>query len=735
MSEPKVIREIRYLQLAWMIILDVGRSTAVATSKDKETFLQKSKILVSLFVQSKIFSAPQDQVGVVLMGTEETSNQLNDESGGYENICEALELKSPNWIILRTLENQITRTSKEANWFDALIVGTNYLRAGALGKKILNLNIILISPLHTRADADHGQLEQVIATLREANCRLHVISNNVHHSAAPGDGTLFASSGTFDDMQSKTEARRHNEPQIERIVYDTGGTLAELNWAESRLAFFEPKSVRPTPWNSVLLIGTKIKLSISAYLQISEQKGVGPFKVDNVDGSSSKVQLKTEHFLNDKPIDASTAELIVGYVYGSTVVPYNSTIDIEYKSGEGRLDCLGFTAASNVFEEHLCGKGTYVVIAKKGCSASAHKLSALVAAMVELHVVMIATKVYRKDTKPRLHALIPSYKKKHPCLVMLELIFQDEMSLLKFPPLITGKHKPTREQYDAVDHLIDSMNLMDGIDDGDGGSREAFAMQKTFNPTHQHVYRSVAHRATHPKDTSLPSMDEELKELFNVPKKIAQRSIPALNEIKRLFVLKEIQPKASNSWLQRAAKIKLGTEPSTSATIDSGLGMEEDEVLSGADRRTLDTVGTVTPAEDFALLLRRGEKFVTVATQMQNVVHELLFASMRPPGDKVIAALMMYRGEAQKLGPYRYNEWMEEFKRTLLARHKEDFWNNVIVAEKLGLIDTSESDMSTVSVEQAEDFYRSSVQTRKAADDTTDRDDIDADCLFDELNE
>ncbi|XP_058121768.1 X-ray repair cross-complementing protein 5 isoform X2 [Anopheles coustani] len=681
-----------------------------------------------------IFSAPHDQVGVVLMGTEETSNQLNDESGGYEHICEAFELKPPNWSILRTLENKITRSTKEANWFDALIVGTNYLRSGALGKKILNSNIILISPLHTRADADREQLERVTDTLREANCRFHVISNHVHHSAT-GDGAIFTSSGTFDDEQSKTEARRHNELQIERIVHDLEGTLADLNWAKERFAFFEPKSVRPTPWNSVLLIGTKIKLNISAYLQISEQKGVGPFKVDNIDGSSSKVQLKIEYFLNDKPIDTSTAELIVGYVYGSTVVPYDSTIDIEYKSGESRLDCLGFTAASNIFEEHLCGKGTYVVIAKKGCTASAHKLSALVTAMIEMQVIMIASKVYRKDTKPRLHALIPSYKKKHPCLVMLELIFQDEMSLLKFPPLSTGKHKPTPEQYDAVDHLIDSMNLMDGIDNDDGGSREAFAMQKTFNPTQQHVYRSVAHRATHPRDTSLPCMDEELKALINVPKKVAQRSFASLNEMKQLFELKEIQPKASNNWLQRMAKIKLGNEPSTSETIDSGLGMEEDDLLSGADRRTLVAVGTVTPAEDFALLLRRGEKFATVATQMQNVVHELLFASMRPPGDKVIAALMMYRGEAQKLGPYRYNEWMEDFKRTLLARHKEDFWNNVIVAERLGLINTSESDMSTVSVEQAEDFYRASVQTRKAADDTTDRDDIDADFLFDELNE
>uniref|UniRef100_A0A182IRJ5 Uncharacterized protein n=1 Tax=Anopheles atroparvus TaxID=41427 RepID=A0A182IRJ5_ANOAO len=716
---------------ATMIILDIGRSTAVFTSERKQTFFQQAKMCISLIIQEMIFSAPQDQVGVVLMGTEETSNQLNDESGDYQHICEALELKPPTWAILRTLENQIACTTAEANWLDALIVAANYLRAGALGKKILNFRIILISPLYTSGDVDHSQLECVTNALQDMNCTLHVITNHVQHSPTE-EGALFTSSGTFDSATGKSDARRQNELHLERVVLATKGSLSELSWAEGRLAFFEPKSTRPSPWNSTLLIGTKVKLSISAFLQITEQKGVGSFKVDNVDGSSSKVQMKTEHLLSDKRIDVSTEDFIAAYVYGSTVVPYESTIDMDYNSGECRLDCLGFTASSNILDEHLCGKGTYVVVAKKGCNASAHRLSALVEAMIEMDVVMIATKVYRRDTKPRLNALIPTYKKKYPCLVMLELIFKDEMCLLKFPPLLTAKHKPTREQYDAVDHLIDCMNLMDGVDDGEGGSREAFAMHKTFNPTQQHVYRSVAHRALYPKDSSLPCMDGELQELFNVPKKVAQRSVPALNEVKKLFELNEIQPKASNEWLQRIAKIQLGHDANSDAgTIDSGIGSEEDD-LFGHERRSLDAVGTITPAEDFAILLRRGVKFATLATQMQNVVHELLFSSMRPPGDKVLAALMMYRGEAQKLGPYRYNEWMEEFKNILLARHKDDFWRNVIVAEKLGLIDTNESDMSTVSVEQAVDFYRSSVQAKPTADELANRDEINADFLFDE---
>uniref|UniRef100_A0A182QXW6 Ku domain-containing protein n=1 Tax=Anopheles farauti TaxID=69004 RepID=A0A182QXW6_9DIPT len=682
---------------------------------------------------SGIFGAPNDQVGVVLFGTEETNNQPNIDHGGYENICEAFELKTANWQTLRILEHQILRSDSEANWLDALIVGNNFLRNGALGKKFTELSIVLISPMLVRADVDESDVEKVIDAINAIGAELHVITNHVLHPAA-SVGPIFSTSGVFDEQATKSSERCHNERLVKVVLKHLNeGTLSNINWAERKLAFIGPKVVRPTPWNNTLFIGTKVKLSISAYLQISEQKGLGSFKVDNVDGSSTRVEMKTEHFLNDKKIDLFMQDVTVGYMYGSTAVPYDSTIEIEYRSGESRLTCLGFTPSKNVLEEHLSGNGTYVVVAKKGCSASHKKLCALVKAMHELDVAMIVTKVYRKDTRPRLNALLPSYKNEIPCFVMLELIFKDELSSLKFPALLKSKHKPTDEQYDAVSKLIDSMNLMDALEDTNGECREAFGLQNTYNPTLQHVYRTVAHRALHPKQ-SLPLVDNTLRELIEVPKTLAERSKPILEEVKKLFTLKEIQPKSRNEWLQRVAKISVGADlnsQSSSTTIDSGI-FEADDDTGCVSRRKVVSVGTVTPAEDFALLLRRGEKFTTVATQLQNAVFELLFTSMRPPGNKVNAAVMVYRSEAIKLGPYRYNEWITEFKETLLSHNKKQFWEQVIVGERMGLISAHESDMSTVSDEQAASFYKlpteSTVMEKKSDDDF-----IDPDSLLDDL--
>ncbi|XP_053676076.1 X-ray repair cross-complementing protein 5-like [Anopheles nili] len=716
----------RSLGKAHMIILDVGRSSSIATGNEKQTFFSKSKECASLIIQQMIFSAPNDQVGMVLMGTEETNNQLNVESGGYEHICEAFDLKPPNWQNLRILENQISQSMSEANWFDALIVATNFLRNGALGKKLLDCNIILISPLLQPAAVDRDQIDSVTDAILALNGVLHVITNYVLHPAS-SVGSIFVSSGTFDNDQNTTEERRKNERLLKDMLLRTEGTLSNVNWAERKLSFVGAKPIKPTPWNCMLTIGSKLKLSISAYLHITEQKGLGSFKVDSLDGSSTKVEMKTEHFLNDKPIDVSMDDIIAGYMYGSTVVPYDCGVDIEYKSGEARLACLGFTASKNVQEEYLSGQGTHVVVAKKGCTASKHKLAALIRAMMEMDVIMITTKVYRKDTKPRLNAMIPSYKQQSPCLVMIELIFKDELCELKFPSLLKAKTRPTEEQYNAIDKLIDSMSLTDEIDDSNGESREAFALNNTFNPTLQHVYRSVAHRALYPKH-ALPLISSDLRELTEVPKKVADRSKDALETVQRLFELKEVKQNTRNNWLQRVDKINMGDAASNSNTQDSGLSLDDDTT-----RRRVVSVGTVTPAEDFDILLRQGEKFATVATQMQNIIFELLFTSMRPPGDKVIAALMMYRGEAQKLGPYRYNEWIEEFKTILLARGKEEFWEKVIVGEKLGLIDAQESDMSTVNMEQAVSFYDTPAKG-KVAEETTDANYIDPDSLLDELN-
>ncbi|XP_053692028.1 X-ray repair cross-complementing protein 5-like [Sabethes cyaneus] len=510
------------------------------------------------------------------------------------------------------------------------------------------------------------------------------------------------------------------QTQQSKTRSDASGLRRKRKWL---LVYFEKKTTRAAPWNSSLTIGTSIEISISAYLAISEDKGLPSFKTESSDPNAI-VKLKTEYFKDGKPYEVDFENLIKGYMYGSTVVPYDSQMDIDYKSGEQRLSCLGFTAAGNILEEYFCGTGTYVVVARKDCAASETKLTALIKAMHEQDLVMIATRVYRRDTRPKINALMPAYRKRYPCLVMLELCFQEELALIKFPPLLSNKFKPTEAQYEVIDKLIDSMDLMDALDD-ETGSKEAFALNKTLNSVHQHMNRSVAHRALYP-NTPLPTMDQELKSLVDVPPKIRERSKEILEEVRNLFPLKEKKINVRTKWLQRASKINIQSDAIASSSSQQNQITDEEEL---DDQRILVEVGTVSPAEDFALLLKRGEKFATVCVQIQNVITDLVFKSMTIPHEKVAMAIMMYREEAKLLGPYRYNDWIGEFKKSLLARNKQEFWEQVVVKERFGLISSEESEMSTVSAEEVEKFYSAAVTSRVGTEENN-ADYVDADDLF-----
>ncbi|XP_058816505.1 X-ray repair cross-complementing protein 5 [Topomyia yanbarensis] len=711
---------------ACMIILDIGADTSVKSGKHDQSFFERAKHCVSKIIQRKIFSKPQDEVGLILMGTEQTNNQLNIEYGGYENISEAFELGPSNWQMLRIMEKQIKHPSKvNAGWFDALVVAMNFLKIGAQAKKFASLKIILVSTLSVSSCLDTDQIESVAKKMTDMSCELNIINDSVvQHFEADDeveDNAIFDTQGVFNVHQQKSEEQRSNEKLIADIVYQSNGALCNIDSAELLLIHFEKKATRAAPWNSVLSIGTKIQISISAFLMISEEKGLGSFKTESMDPNVS-VKYRTDYFKNDKPYEPEYENLIKGYMYGSTIVPYDSQMDIDYKSGEQRLSCLGFTAAGNILEEYLCGNGTYAVVGRKDCAASEAKLTALIKAMIELEVVMIATRVYRRDTRPKINVLMPTYRKRYPCLIMLELCFQEELVLLKFPPLLSNKYKPTEAQYDAIDKLIDTMDLMDALDE-ETGSKEAFALNKTLNPIHQHMYRSVAHRALHPK-APLPAMDEELKKLVGIPPKVKERSKAALEEVKNLFPLKEIKVNARIKWLQRTAKINIENDALAVGSSQNQADLE-DEL---DDQRTIIEVGTVTPAEDFALLLKRGEKFATLSNQIQTVISDLVFKSMTIQQEKIAMAVMMYREEAKILGPYRYNNWIGEFKKSLLARNKQEFWEQVIVKERFGLIDATESEASTVTANEVEDFYN--VVTSKVSTSGDNADYIDADDLF-----
>lgn len=212
----------------------------------------------------------------------------------------------------------------------------------------------------------------------------------------------------------------------------------------------------------------------------------------------------------------------------------------------------------------------------------------------------------------------------------------------------------------------------------------------------------------------IPLPDQDLMDLLDIPEKIKKNSSEHIAKVKELFPLETIVKPTKKLFFQ---KLQHNT---TSTGADDVQPMPVDDQQS-----TLIEVGTVTPDEDFMHLLLKGEKFTTVCNQMQNVLHNLVFQSLQLQTEKIGRAIMMYREQAILMGAYRYNEWIAEFKKILLERNKEEVWENIFVKERFGLISAKECEMSTVTDEEVEDFYKSEpVGTRTDVDSMMD-DDLD----------
>lgn len=68
------------------IVIDVGKSMSEEFNSLKDTKIKIAIEATKLLIQQKLIFSKSHEVGIVLMGTDETDNELNATFGGYSNI-------------------------------------------------------------------------------------------------------------------------------------------------------------------------------------------------------------------------------------------------------------------------------------------------------------------------------------------------------------------------------------------------------------------------------------------------------------------------------------------------------------------------------------------------------------------------------------------------------------------------------------------------------------------------
>ena len=367
----------------------------------------------------------------------------------------------------------------------------------------------------------------------------------------------------------------------------------------------------------------------------------------------------------DEEGEVTQEEIVMGYRYGREIVTISEEDEasVKFDGGPKSMTLFGFLPLSELKFHQLVGDGAMIFLPNEGDVNSGRAWSTLVQAMLELKMVAVVRKVYSRISAPRLGALVPEYNEEGDLIVVwVELPFADDIRYLEFPSLPAA----TAEQAAVMDDLVDQMMLCDEEVD-------VFPVDQILNPSHQHVFESLTHRALHPGEI-LPGPSQHILDSVSPPEEIFNSAQPLFQQIQKIF--------------QTKTKEDLGKRS------HSQTGEEEKE----RKRRRTDEVthvGEVNPVADFRYLLAHSvtsnTSLVQLSLQLETVIMTLLASPFSSDlSRKILSCLTAHREESvARQRPELYNDLIRRVKTALSQKGKQRLWLEVAEAN-LGLIAHSE---------------------------------------------
>uniref|UniRef100_A0A8C3U1K5 X-ray repair cross-complementing protein 5 n=1 Tax=Catharus ustulatus TaxID=91951 RepID=A0A8C3U1K5_CATUS len=636
------------ISVAVVLCLDVGL-TMSSSFPGEESSLDQAKKIMTKFVQRQVFSESKDEVAVVLFGTNGTCNNLASEDQ-YQNITVHRPLQLPDFDLLEDIQDVIKAGSEQADFLDAIIVCMDLLQKQTIGKKYEKRHIELFTDLNSPVSED--QLGIIIANLKKTGISLQFfLPFPVSVDDGIGDKSASVHAHVHKDTFPKkglTEQQKEGIDVVRKLMYtlDEEGGLDEIyTFRESleRLSMFKKMERRPIPWPCELTIGPNLSIRIVAYKSITEEKVKKLWAV--VDAKTHRkedVQKETVYCLNDDDeTEVQKDDTIQGFRYGSDIVPFSKEDEeqMKYKTEGKCFSVLGFTRSSQV--HYYMGTQALKVFAAKNDENAAVAFSALVRALDELKVVAVVRYAYDRRSNPQVGVAFPYIKDAYECLIYVQLPYMEDLRQYVFSSLKNNKkYVPTADQLSAVDSLIDSMNLV--REDGET-FEDLFKTSKIPNPHFQRLYQCLQHKAFHP-DKPLPSIEQHLLEMLEMPHVVRERCQAPLERVKALFPLKEVGKKKEEKTAQDIFK------------------------------------DNVNPADDFRILVRKkSADFKDVSQQLINRIDQFLENKGSQYYMKGVNCIRVFREEALKVNVCSaLMTFLQALKSKLEDKALSDFWEIMV---------------------------------------------------------
>ncbi|XP_026769014.3 X-ray repair cross-complementing protein 5 [Pangasianodon hypophthalmus] len=688
---------------AVVLCMDVGFSMSNSAPGEEAPFEQAKKI-IQKFIQRQVFAENKNELGLVLFGTDDTKNSLAQD-GQYQNICIHRHLMMADFELLEEIEHNLQPGGQHADWLDALVVCMDLLQKETMGKKYERLNIAVLTDLNTPACAD--QLDIIIGNLKKAGITLQFFLP----FPVDADEGAAGDAGPRPPPQSGKGLSREQKQGLEMVrqvmtSLDEEDGLDEVytfSDAVEKLSIFKRIERRPMGWPCQLTIGSSLSIRIIGYKTVCEEKIKKTWViVDAESHQKDDVKRDTVYCLSDdNETEVQKDDVIQGFRYGSDIVPF-SKVDQEqmkYKSDGKSFAVLGFTKQELIYRHQFMGQQIVKVFAAKDDEHAAVALSALIHALDSLKMVAIVRYVYDRRSNPQVGAAFPCIKDKYECLVYVQLPYMEDLRQFTFPSLENNKKfVPSEAQLSAVDNLINSMMLVEESEDGE--MEDIFKVNKIPNPQFQRLFQCLHHRGVKP-DAPLPPIEPWLKRMLDRPQAVSARCPAPLQEMKKLFTLKEVVQKKG----QKTSADVFGN--STEEPDAKKFKMDEGERFSLAETSegNITSVGSVNPAENFRTLVQKKTiPFDQACEQLTHRMEQLLGNRSTDYYMKTIACVQAFREQSIKVSNADlFNSYMQSLKNSVPDKNLQEFWD-LLVADSITLISKDEVESSTVSKQEANQF-------------------------------
>ncbi|KAI0668689.1 SPOC domain-like protein [Trametes maxima] len=561
------------------------------------TNLEWSLQYAMLKIQEMIFNGRKtDKCGVILFGSKETNNIINEENGGYENVSEYIPVAHPNAATLAKLQ-ALEPSTVAGDPIDALIVAIETQDRFLGNKKTWTRKICILTDGENLMEVEDW--EATVAKMNALGIQLTVVGVD------------------FDDKsrqyEDKSDIKRVNEAFYQGLEAKLEhGAVGNCDHVLSEIALPDVREVKSTMTGNVLRIGdtegrpneaVEIMIKTSKATALARPKGFKKFarrkrtaeeeveaaeRMDEDEAEDimtfAQLHMRSEYYLEDDKADASAPrsanggadddaeaqaerdkrlvkvekeELVRGYKYGASFVP---APDGEFPKLPVRkgMDLCGFFP-NKYFRRELAMGEVYYVWADPASPMQQVALSSIVQAMENEHVLAIARWIKTDKGEPRMGVLAPYAFEEIDCLLWVQMPFADDVRNFTFASLQTLINKkgevvkehpylPTDKQLDAMADFVDAMDLMDaGEKDEEGYRKQWFDTRDSYNPAIHRTKQALFHAAivqdinTHP----LPPPHEELTKYFDPPRRVLKRARSAIQECKRSFNVRKVPKKVA----------------------------------------------------------------------------------------------------------------------------------------------------------------------------------------------